>query len=185
MRQLTKGGADHRMPSWSWSGEWIYFSREQAGGRDIWRVKPDGASLERMTRDGSGLAAIESSDGTTLFFLGRRAERVHEPTNAPLMAQTLSGGPSRQVISCVRGTAFSVGDSAIYYVPCQSSPKDADRPALMVLDLASGKERVVGTLDGYENTFPSGFSASSDGRTFAYNRLINRGEDIMLIEHFR
>jgi hypothetical protein len=93
--------------------------------------------------------------------------------------------PPRQVISCVRGTAFSVGDSAIYYLPCQSSPKDADKPTVMALDLVTGKERAVGALEGYENTFRSGFSASPDGRTFAYNRLINRGEDLMLIENFR
>ena len=184
MRQLTTG-ADHRMPSWSRSGQWIYFSRDDDRGRDIWRVQPDGTSLERVTMAGSGLAATESSDGTTLFFLGRRAERVHEPTDAPLMAQTLNGGSSRQVISCVRGTAFSVGDSAIYYLPCQSSPGNADKPTVMVVDIATGKERAVGTLEGYENTLPSGFSASPDGRTFVYNRMINRGEDLMLIENFR
>ena len=182
---LTAGRGDRRMPSWSRTGEWIYFSSDQGTGRDIWRVRRDGGSPERLTEGGSGLAAAESADGTTLLYLGPRAPRLHEPTDAPLVARSLGGGAAREVIPCVRGTAFSVGAKGVYYVPCRTAPGDTRDPEVRLLHLGTGQERAVATLAGYENRMPSGFSVSSDGRTFLYNRLVSRGEDLMLIENFR
>ena len=185
-RQLTNGRGDRRTPSWSRNGEWIYFSWDQGRGRDIWRVQRTGGAPERVTTTGSGLTAVESADGATLFYLAPRTIRIHEPTDAPLMAQSLAGGPPREVIPCVMGTAFSVGEHVIYYLPCRSAPRtDRRDPAVFVLDLSTGARRALGTLDGYEHKMPSGFSASSDGRTFLYSRLVSRGEDLMLIENFR
>jgi Tol biopolymer transport system component/DNA-binding winged helix-turn-helix (wHTH) protein len=182
---LTTGRGDRRMPSWSRTGEWIYFSSDQGTGRDIWRVRRDGGSPERVTESGSGLAGAEAADGATLLYLGPRPPRLHEPVDAPLLARSLGGGAAREVISCVRGTAFSVVAEGVYYVPCRTAPGDARDPEVRLLHLAAGRERSVGTLVGYEHRMPSGFSASPDGRMFLYNRLAGRGEDLMLIENFR
>lgn len=184
-RLVTTGRGDRRMPSWSRTGEWIYFSSDQGTGRDIWRVRPDGGAPDRLTESGSGWAAAESADGTTLLYLGRRVPRLHEPTDAPLLARSFGGGAVREVIPCVRGTAFSVGAAGVYYVPCRTAPDDRRDPEVRFLDLATGQQRPIGTLAGYENRMPSGFSASPDGRMFLYNRLVGRGEDLMLIENFR
>ena len=184
-RQLTTGPGERKVPTWSRSGAWVYFSWDQGSGRNIWRVPVNGGSPEQLTANGSGMAGRESPDGATLLYLGHSAARLHEPTDAPLMAQSLSGGAPREVVACVRGTAFSVGERAIFYVPCRATPTDAEDPTVFSVDLASGKRRPVGTLEGYENRMPSGFSASSDGRTFLYNRLVSRGEDLMLIENFK
>ena len=184
-RQLTTGPGDRKVPTWSRSGAWVYFSWDQGSGRNIWRVPVNGGSPEQLTANGSGMSGRESPDGATLLYLGHSAARLHEPTDAALMAQSLNGGSPREVVECIRGTAFSVGERAVFYVPCRAAPADAGSPAVFSVDLASGKQRLVGTLEGYENRMPSGFSASADGRTFLYNRLVSRGEDLMLIENFR
>ena len=79
----------YREASWSRKGEWIYFSWDQGTGRDIWRVPRDGGSPARVTA-GSGLAAAEGADGATLFYLGRRTTRVHEPAFSPDPADYVS-----------------------------------------------------------------------------------------------
>jgi Tol biopolymer transport system component/DNA-binding winged helix-turn-helix (wHTH) protein len=184
-RQLTSGPGDRRIPTWSRTGEWVYFAWDPGSGRNIWRVSRNGGSAQRMTTGGSGMAAQESADGLTVFYLGRRAPRLHEPTDAPLLAQVLSGGPPREVVRCVRGTAFSVAAREIYYLPCRATPRDLEDPWVWSVDLATGRQRQLGKLEGYENRLPSGFAASPDGRTFLYNRVVRRGEDLMLIENFR
>jgi Tol biopolymer transport system component len=185
LKPVTTGRGDRRMPRWSGTGEWIYFSSDQGTGRDIWRVRADGGSPQRLTESGSGLAAAESSDGSMLLYLGRRAPRLHEPTDAPLLARSFRDGVVREAIPCVRGTAYSMGAAGVYYVPCSTAPDDRRDPDVRFLDLATGQQRTMGTLAGYENRMPSGFSASPDGRIFLYNRLMSRGEDLMLIENFK
>ena len=185
LKQLTSGRGDRGVPSWSRNGQWVYFSWDAGTGRDIWRVQRNGGSPEQVTNTGSGFAAVESADAATLFYLGPRPPRIHEPTDAPLFALPLTGGPSKEVIACVRGTAFSVSREGINYLPCRSAPSDTRPPAVLFLDVATGKQRSLGALDGYENKMPSGFSASFDGRTFLYNKLVSRGEDLLLIENFR
>jgi Tol biopolymer transport system component/DNA-binding winged helix-turn-helix (wHTH) protein len=44
LQLITAGRGDRRMPSWSRTGEWIYFSSDQGIGRDVWRVRRDGGS---------------------------------------------------------------------------------------------------------------------------------------------
>ena len=183
--QLTNGRGDRRMPSWSRNGRWIYFSSDDGTGRNIWRVPRSGGSPERVTDTGSGLAAVESADGMTLFYLGPRTPRLHDPTDAPLLARSLSQGLTHEVIQCIRGTAFSIGERGIYFVPCRAAASDSRDPEVHVLDFSIGHQHSLATLAGYENRMPSGFSASFDGRMFLYNRRVSRGEDLLLIENFR
>ena len=36
-------------PVWSPDGQWIVFTSDRAGSADLYRVKPDGTALERLT----------------------------------------------------------------------------------------------------------------------------------------
>ena len=83
----------------------------------------------------------------------------------------------------MRGTAFSLGERGIYYRPCRSAPNDAGEPPVIFLDLSAGQQRSLGMLERYENKVLSGFSASFDGRTILYSRLISRGENLMFVEN--
>jgi serine/threonine protein kinase len=173
-RRLATQAGDESVPTWSHDGRWIYFTSMQgASARDVWRVSADGKISERLIREGSGPFACEAMDGKTLLFQPRDAD-------SPLMAMPLKGGAARQLVPCVKNSAFGVGPQGVYYVPCDRSPN----PSLHVLDLKTGRDRRLGTLDGITER-ALGLSVSPDGRTIVYLRELGVKADLMLIENFR
>ena len=60
-------------PSYSADGRWIVFTRERSGQADIYRVHPDGSTLEQLTDDPAfdDQGAL-SPDGKTLAFVSTR-----------------------------------------------------------------------------------------------------------------
>ena len=172
-RRLTTQFGDEGVPTWSHDGRWIYFSGDQGTGRDIWRVSASGGVPERLTRGAGGHFACESADGKHLLFQLKDAD-------SPLMAMELPTGVARQLVACVRNGGFGVGPQGVYYVPCDSSAN----PPIHVMDLQTGRDRRLGTLDGVTER-PLGLSVSPDGRTILYPRQVQIGADLMLIENFR
>jgi len=174
--RLTTQAGDERTPTWSHDGRWIYFTSLQEGTeRDVWRVSADGKISERLIRAGSGPFACETVDGKTLLFQPR------DYAHSPLMAVPLTGGEARQLVACVKNSAFGVGPMGVYYVACDPSPN----PSLHVLDLKTGRDRRLGTLDGITGR-AMGLSVSPDGRTIVYPRATTaENADLMLIENFR
>jgi hypothetical protein len=96
------------------------------------------------------------------------------------MAMPLTSGGSRQPVACVRSSAFGAGPQGVYYVPCDASPN----PPVRVMNLKTGRDRCLGTLDGLTYR-PLGLSVSSDGRTIVYPKLTSANADLILIENFR
>jgi serine/threonine protein kinase/dipeptidyl aminopeptidase/acylaminoacyl peptidase len=173
-RRLTAEAGDQVVPTWSHEGRWIYYSWWQADTRDIWRVPADGGGPpERMTHGAAGAFACESADGSSLLF-------QPEDADSPLMTMPLAGGQARQLISCVKNSAFGVGPRGLYYVPCDSSPD----PPVFLLDPKTSREVRLGTLDGLWPR-PLGLSVSPDGNTIMYPRQVLSRADLMLIENFR
>jgi Tol biopolymer transport system component len=73
-RLLPDSNALDYDPSFSPDGKWIVFTSERdaegSGQADIWRVRPDGTGLERLTRDTSMEdAGVLSPDGTKLAYV--------------------------------------------------------------------------------------------------------------------
>ena len=125
-RRLTTQADNEHAPSWSRDGRWIYFSSVHGGAaRDVWRVSVDGRTSERLIRGASGPFACETIDGKTLLFQPKGG------ADSPLMAMPLPSGPARQLVACVKNTAFGVAPQGVYYVPCDPSPN----PPVHVLDL--------------------------------------------------
>jgi Tol biopolymer transport system component len=172
-RRLTPEAGDQVVPTWSHDGRWIYYSWWQADGRDIWRRPADGGAPERLTHGAGGPFACESADGKTLLFQPKDAD-------SPLMTMELPSGHARQLVACVRNSAFGVGSRGVYYVPCDPTSD----PPLYVLDPKTDRNVRLGRLDGIFDR-PLGLSVSPDGNTIIYPRQVLSRADLMLIENFR
>lgn len=61
-------------PAWSPDGDWIAFTSERNGSADLYRVKPDGTGLERLTDSPAyDDQAAFSPDGRQIVFVTTRA----------------------------------------------------------------------------------------------------------------
>lgn len=174
-RRLTEHQGDELVPSFSRDGRWVYFYSERDGTGQIWRVPAAGGAEERVTRGGAGRGALESVDGRTLFF--RRGNG-----DSPLAALPLAGGAERAVAGCVLAWPgnFDVVESGVYYPDCR-----AEDPQLHRLDLESGRDFALGTLEKWERYADGTIAVSPDGRTILYPKGVREGSDLMLIENFR
>jgi hypothetical protein len=132
------------------------------------------------------LVGRESADGKTLLYQPKLRWTVHhqDVRNSPLLSQALAGGAPRTIIACVTGSAVSVTQAGLYYVPC-SDPVRVPDPPVRVFDPVTGRDREVARLEKYQYDFPSSFSVSPDGRTILYGREVSFGGDLMMIENFR
>jgi len=182
LHQVTDDPGDQNHPTWSRDGHWIYYARRQPAAhdfwsRDIWRTRPLTGEKERVTESGQAAVARESVDGTTLFY------RATMP-DGPLLAKPLAGGPTRTLIPCVRGTAISVTEAGIFYLPCQVSR--VTTPVVHLLNPATGADRDAGKLENYDyQPTPGAFTVSPDGRVILYEREMRSGAELVMIENFR
>ena len=102
--------------------------------------------------------------------------------DSPLLALPLTGGTARQLIECVKPSAFGTGPEGVYYVRCDSGPD----PELHVMNPGTGRDRLLGRLEKYEYQFaPFGLAVSPDGASVLYPRRIRDSFDLMLIEKFK
>jgi dipeptidyl aminopeptidase/acylaminoacyl peptidase len=173
--RVTTHAGDQTVPTWSQDGKWIYFSEDRGGRRELWRIRASGGEPEQMTRTGSGFLGIESADGTGLLY---------QPTNAdsPLHLLPINGGPSRQLVDCVRSSAFATAGPTVVYVACEPGSK----PTLHALDTISGRDRLLGRLEKFEPDMPHvNLAVSPDGKTILYRGVTRKGGDLMMIEDFR
>ena len=91
---------------------------------------------------------------------------------------SLPGGAKRPVIDCVRSFGYAVGAAGIYYLACGGDPLAV---SLSLLDPATGRDRLLGTLERPEQ----GLAVSLDGKTILYAKSVGEGSDLVLIENFR
>ena len=168
-RQITNGLGNETNTAWSSDGRRIYFSADV----DLWRVSANGGTPERVTREGADAWGIEAVDGKSVLYQPRFSE-------APLLMMPLGGGPPRQLAHCVKASAFASGPQSIFYVECGSNAA----PAVHLTDLRTGRDRLLGRLEKY-TLAPMGLAVSPDGTTILYNKVVNEGADLMLIENFR
>jgi Tol biopolymer transport system component len=175
LRRLTSSPASHGMPTWSHDGRFVYFTSDRGGAAEtIWRVPAAGGPEEQVTHTGGGRCE-EAADGQTLYF--QRA--IAGVGSSPLLAVSLAGGQERTVIDCVPGWSYALGRAAIYHEGCGGDPRAIP---LLLRDTATGRDRLLGTLEGPAGP---GLTASADGKTILYTKVVGEGSDLVLIENFR
>jgi Tol biopolymer transport system component/predicted Ser/Thr protein kinase len=193
LRQITSGTGTYDHPSWSRDGAWIYFSKAGASRTsssrvnfsnvNIWRTPAAGGPAEQVTQSG-GVRGAETADGKALVY-----QPGEDRSGLPVLVTSLSRRSPRQLVPCAYG--FSVGTRGVYYYPCRpegppvvlGSQKPMD---VRLIDPATGRDRAVATLPdlSYGAVF-WGPHVSPDGSTILYTKVVNRGEDLMMIENFR
>ncbi len=169
--QVVVDAGDQKAPAWSHDGHWIYFWSEQ----NIWRIPVTGGRREQLTQGGAREFASESEDGKNLLYESSKGQ------GGALMTVPLAGGPVRQVLPCVRETAFIAGAKGIYYVACHAGPD----PLVQLLNPTTGETRALMRLSSIEyRMHPYGLAVSPDGNSVLYAKLGSAGDDLMLIENF-
>jgi Tol biopolymer transport system component len=95
-------------------GTWIWFNGEREGRVDLWRVRPDGSGLERMT-DGETVDWFPhpSPDGSLVLFLAYPPGTRGHPAmlDVALCVMPAEGGEAREVVR-LRGGQGTIN------VPC-------------------------------------------------------------------
>jgi len=175
---ITRDAGSQFRPTWSRNGEWMYFNWLRDKDQDIWRTRGPGQPHQRVTFNGSVAGAVESPDGTGVYY-GRRGGQ------SPLLFQPLSGGAPREVRPCVSGGRYTIGQHHIYYGPCTDGRVMREYP-VHVLDPATGEDRRFASLKNLP--FPETLgtlTVSPDGQTILYATQVSRGADLMLIENFK
>ena len=96
---VTGNGWEDTDPAWSPDGEWIAFASEQEGTFDIWRMRPDGTGIERLTTG----PAIDhdptwSPDGRAIAFTRDEGTGVRQ-----VYVLVLGSGDPMQITDAARG----------------------------------------------------------------------------------
>jgi serine/threonine protein kinase/Tol biopolymer transport system component len=172
-RRLTSGDSSKNVPTWSHDGTWVYYTDQQGGSRDVWRVPAKGGTSVRLTTTGSDLLAYESADGREIVY-------KPAPLESPLLAQPIAAGAPREVVRCVNGfRSFAVLRTGIYYTGC-----GVPTAKLHHLDPTTGRDRILGEI--FAQTGGDGFGVSPDGHTILVTQPTGLPEaDLVLIENYQ
>jgi eukaryotic-like serine/threonine-protein kinase len=199
LRRITTEAATYHKPTWSRDGASIYVTKGRATrmvsrskplsssrvdpSGNIWRIPVAGGAAEQVTQSG-GTRAVETADAKALVY-----QPGIDRSGLPVLVSSLSGRSPRQLVACAYG--FSVGTRGVYYYPCRpEGPPVAfgsQKPIeIRLIDPATGHDRAVATVAdlSYGDVF-WGPQVSPDGSTILYTKVVNRGEDLMMIENFR
>jgi len=106
------------------------------------------------------------------------------PDSGPLLSQPLGGGPPETLIACVSGIAVPVTPAGVYYLPCR--PPTDGTVTVHLMDPSTHRDREMWRLEHYSfDPALGGFAVSPDGQTILYEREVQSGADLMMIEHFK
>jgi len=169
-RQLTRFAKGANVPFWSVDGQSIYFNSEANGSREIFRMPARGGAAVQVTRAG-GYVVRESPDAKTLYYT--KSGNV----TSPLYSMPAGGGPEKKVIDQIWNRGFCVFNDGVYYIRYTGTASE-----IRFHDLASGNDRVIGTVEGKTHLY---MSVSPDRKTILFPYSPQQGSNLMLIENFR
>jgi len=149
------------VPRWSRDGRSIYFTSNRSGEWQIWKL--DVASGEkRQITDRGGISALESYDGSTLYYAKREF--------GGLFRRPISGGPEVRVTDGLHlgyWGGFAVSENGIYFLDSLAVPQ----ATIYYYDIRTGRSNPVLRLDKEPLTHNPTLTASRDGRTILFSEL--------------
>jgi Tol biopolymer transport system component/DNA-binding winged helix-turn-helix (wHTH) protein len=163
---------DNPVPSFSRSGEWIYFPSNRSGDWQVWKIRVAGGNPVQVTTAG-GFAAWEAPDHNLYY----AKHRYPEPE---LWRVPIAGGTEAPVYPPVRPmdwAAWAVVDQGILAV--EAGPNDT--AVLNFLDFYTlGKRK----LAVFENP-PFWLGVSPDGKSIVFDQPGDQHSHIMLQGNFK
>ncbi len=153
-QRVTDDGKS-RAPSFSHDGRWLYFGSARQGGWQIWRRPwPGAGDAEQLTVEG-GLAAIESRDGDTLYFVRPDRRGLYQRNREP-------GGDDTLVSPELSPADFRNWDVTAEAIWFATRPVDGP-PVLARYSLLDGKFTLGRPLPALMPD--SGITLAPDGKT--------------------
>ncbi len=122
--RLTFGEGRNDGPDWSSDG-WIYFNSSRTGRMQVWRIRPDGSDLQRITNSIYGdWFPHPSPDGKSLLVLSYDGDVVDHPRDQKVRLRLMDadGGNARVLFELLGGQGtmnvpnWSPDGSAFAYV---------------------------------------------------------------------
>ena len=136
----------------------------------------DGGSAVAVTQ-GGGFEAMESLDGTKLYFARARGVKG-------LWSMPSSGGAAQAIagLEAVPAGRWGVTQDGVCYldIPAGNQPKP-----IVCWNSATGKTSRVGVVEKPFFNAPPSFTVSRDGRRFVWNQTDHADADLVLVENFR
>jgi len=93
-------------PDYTPDGAWIWFNGARAGAMDLWRMRPDGNELQRMTDEPTqNWFPHPSPDGRQVLYLAYESGVFGHPRNHSVKLRLMpsGGGPSRPICELYGG----------------------------------------------------------------------------------
>lgn len=174
--RITRGDANHRVPSWSQDGQWIYCSSDRNGVWDVWKIPVNdvGGDPVQVTQ-GTGVCGFESADARYLYYMRAgesgllRLDLAADPTTEPV--QILTDLPHRNHWD--NWALWS--DGAVFL------DHDDEGAFLTAYSFETGQTTVIDHIPSI--AVPS-LAVTQDGQTVFYARVENSVQDLMLVEGF-
>jgi len=173
LSQLTSDPAVENMPSWSRDGKWIYFSSFKTSIPRIYRVSASGGEAVPITLS-QGQEAIESADGSTLYFTN----------GTQLWHKDLRQGDEAaipELASVPIGRYWDLFGSTLFYV----SQESGERPMMRSFDLVRRTTGQLFELPGSLPPWVPGINVAPGGHLIAVAYVANRFGDISLIKGWK
>ncbi len=167
VRQITHGNASNYGATWSRDGHWLYFASGAGVSAQVWKMPSQGGNPVQITHSG-GMAAQESADGKTLYFV----KPVIAMGQGSLWRMPVTGGPEEKVLDSLYRFNYALTEKGIYFT---------HNGAVQLLDFATSAIRPVLATPRPD----AGLALSPDGRYLLFSKRDAIGSDLMLVEQFR
>jgi Tol biopolymer transport system component len=162
--------ANYWVTDWSRDGRWIYAASDRSGEWQLWKVRPDGSEMEKVTDNGA-FAAQESVTGDTLFYT--------KPRTPGLWMRSSEDQRGRRILhDLARGDwgNWDVTGQGIYFI------RRTDGPHIVFYSFESGQTDVVTSIP---NLATPSLEVSPDGNHILYARIEETRSDLMAIQSLR
>ena len=174
LRMLSSAHFEQQVPSWSRDGSALYYTANNTGTWEVWRLDLSTGEERQVTR-GGGYIGLESVDGKTLFY--SKFDR------SGIWAIPLQGGAEEQITAALHHGYwghFAVVATGIYFLDADAKPA----PTIFYFDVHSRRTTPVFQLQGNPLPWTANLAASRDGRRlyFTQSRLTS---SIVIVENFQ